>query len=120
MRQQDLTVLVYVSGTHADSCPDFILPVPCPASVPPIENFSFVIFPNPMSESAVVRIKHAPAGAGINVYNAIGQLVKQIKNISSGETAIYRESLARGVYFVCVVVQKEIFASKKMTLIYEK
>lgn len=60
----------------------------------------FRLIPNPMINTAEVRIEGvASASYGIKVFDALGRLVGELNNVSSG-AIIERKSLTGGVYYV--------------------
>ena len=68
-------------------------PIPCSVKELPQEAVKALVYPNPASE--VVRIEGIEA-AKVQVYNALGQLVKTVRN--SNEISV--KGLPEGVYLL--------------------
>jgi len=119
-RQQDLTLLVYVNGVSTNSCPQFSFPFPEPPvpPLPPEENFDILVIPNPASQSFSVIINHKFANSNfrIKMFDAIGQTVREIEDVSPASFTIFRDTLAKGFYFVALENESEIITSKKIII----
>jgi hypothetical protein len=75
------------------------------------------ISPNPFSSQTILQIDNSLNNATLTVYNAIGQQVKQIKNISGQTITIQRDNLPNGLYFINLVQGNKIIASNKLVII---
>ncbi|MCV2484333.1 T9SS type A sorting domain-containing protein [Flavobacterium sp. SH_e] len=62
---------------------------------------SFSVYPNPASEAVTISLEDGLALEEINVYNALGQLVKTEK-----KAVITVNSLAKGIYFFQVITSQ--------------
>jgi hypothetical protein len=60
------------------------------------------IGPNPFSKSTTIKITGNPKNASLTLYNAYGQLFKEIKNITEKEVSLSRDHLPSGIYFIQV------------------
>ena len=60
---------------------------------------SFMISPNPFSEMAKLKTDFPMDDATLTVSNWMGQVVKQIGNLSGHEVMLSCEGLAAGLYF---------------------
>lgn len=58
------------------------------------------IYPNPFDTEAVIETDHRFSGAVLTVYNALGEQVKQLQNVSGNKFIINRDGLENGVYLV--------------------
>lgn len=74
------------------------------------------IFPNPMSSSATVLLSENTNHAKAKIYNAMGQLVNEIDNISGNSFNISRDQLTTGFYFIKLIEDNKIIATEKFIL----
>ncbi len=58
------------------------------------------VFPNPFSFSTTLKANDNFENATLTVYNSLGQLVKQIKNINGQTITLNRDNFPSGMYFV--------------------
>jgi Secretion system C-terminal sorting domain len=75
------------------------------------------VFPNPFSTQITLQINLNLKEASLTVYNLSGQQVKQINNINAdaGQPIILsREQLPSGQYFVSIVANDKVVASKRI------
>jgi len=68
-------------------------------------NASWMLFPNPASETVTIQFRSRPGDDRFFIYNAIGQRVRTIA-VSSETMKIHVAGLQRGVYFVRVKSNK--------------
>lgn len=71
--------------------------------------YNISIFPNPALTQVTLYSDKMLENATLVVYNAIGQEVKQIRNISSQTITLYRGNLPRGLYFIRVFQENKTF-----------
>lgn len=76
-------------------------PSGCPAALE-TEDYASTITarfsPNPLNNTGTLFLSGNISNATVRIYNQIGQLVKEIKNINDHEIRIDRENLTSGVY----------------------
>jgi hypothetical protein len=72
------------------------------------------VFPNPFSEQVTLRTETHLQNASLTLNNSLGQMIKQINNISGTEVVLLRERLPAGVYFLRLVQEGIIIAAKKI------
>ena len=63
-----------------------------------LENLDISIFPNPFTTHATIKFSHQLNAATLRVYNMLGELVVEQRNISGSTLSITRGNLAGGVY----------------------
>ena len=71
-------------------------PIPCSVKELPQESIKVLVYPNPAKEKVTINGIEA---AEVQVYNAIGQLVKTVRNSNEINVA----GLAEGVYLVRIM-----------------
>lgn len=74
------------------------------------------IFPNPSNESTNIQILGNPKNATLTLYNAMGQVVKEIHNISEQNVSLPRENLPSGWYLLRLTDENETFELKKLLI----
>lgn len=78
--------------------------------------FRISVYPNPFSEETIIRAKENFKSTKLIVYNSLGQIIKQIENIS-GETIIFRrDDLPNGIYFLQVIEESEVITMEKLVI----
>ncbi|TND07448.1 MAG: hypothetical protein FD123_3226 [Bacteroidetes bacterium] len=58
------------------------------------------VFPNPFADETRIRSELFLKNATLSVYNALGQEIKRIKNISGQEIKLRRNNLPAGIYWI--------------------
>jgi alpha-tubulin suppressor-like RCC1 family protein len=76
----------------------------------------FKLFPNPMSDFAILQTENIFTDATLTIYNTQGQPVKQIKNISGQSLDLHRENLPDGMYFVELIEGEKIIKTGKLII----
>ncbi|MCG3165513.1 MAG: hypothetical protein POELPBGB_01281 [Bacteroidia bacterium] len=71
-------------------------------------------FPNPFSEQTIFYSETALENASLLLYNAAGQKVKQISNISGNSFTLQRGNLSCGMYYVQLLQNNETIAAQKL------
>jgi Secretion system C-terminal sorting domain len=79
-------------------------------------NNIFSIFPNPFISSTTIKTIGNLKNATLTVYNAYGQTVKQINNISGHTIPLYRGNLSSGLYFIRLIEEDKIIAVEKLII----
>lgn len=74
------------------------------------------IYPNPVSSTINLQSEITLQNATLTIYNSLGQVVKQIINISGQEIVLHIESLLNGVYFVHLNQENKVIAQSKMVI----
>jgi|GEM_PF-2004897 len=73
--------------------------------------------PNPVKDKAILDVKGATVKDGIlNIYNAQGSPVREVRNINSQQVTIYREDLAKGFYYYQLQAANGLTIMGKMVL----
>jgi len=74
------------------------------------------VIPNPFSVSTSISVSEILKNADLTIYNALGQEVKKIKNISGGVIEIQRDNLPGGVYFIRLSQENNIITNQKVII----
>jgi hypothetical protein len=80
------------------------------------DNYSVKIYPNPFSLQTTLQTDKFFKNATLTVYNSLGQIVKEIKNISGQTITLHRDNLASGLYFIRLTEDNKTFATKKIVI----
>ncbi len=75
-----------------------------------------LIFPNPFSLTTTLKINGNFTNAILTMYDAYGQQVKQIKNISGQTITLHRDNLPSGLYFLRLTENNKTFAIEKLLI----
>lgn len=75
-------------------------------------NSTIRLFPNPASSFLTVQADNNLNDATLKIYNSIGQVVKELKNISSPTITIALDNLAHGQYIVELRCKDKVFKDK--------
>lgn len=76
-----------------------------------------VIFnPNPFNVELQISSEMILDNASLKLFNSLGQLVKEIKNISGQNYTLNRDSLNNGLYFIQLSQNNKIIAYKKIII----
>jgi hypothetical protein len=76
----------------------------------------FSIFPNPCISSTTLNTNVNLNNASITIYNAVGQALKQVKNISGQTISLNLENLSHGLYFIRLTEENKIISIKKLII----
>lgn len=69
--------------------------------------------PNPLKTTAILNLAAPVSNAELKIYNALGEVVKSMKNVSGSSIAITRDDLTTGTYFLCLNQgTQQIFTTK--------
>lgn len=78
-----------------------------------VKNLDAKIYPNPFSTSATISLSEELVNGEIIIYDLLGSEVKILKNISSKQINIERNSLMNGLYFYSIYQkQKQVHVGK--------
>ena len=75
---------------------------------------SVVFSPNPFRTQLFVTSNSDFENATIKIFNAVGQLVREINNINSGNVTIERENLACGIYLAQLTQNEKVSSTRKI------
>lgn len=74
------------------------------------------IVPNPMIETTTLCSKIQLNNAIVTIHNIEGQMIKQFKNISGSNFSISRDNLQKGLYFIKLTDDNNIYAVEKLII----
>ncbi len=77
---------------------------------------SLSLYPNPFNASATLVADKFFNNATLSFYNSLGQLVKQIKNITGQQVIIPRGDLLKGLYFIYLTEENKTLATIKFVI----
>jgi thermitase len=80
------------------------------------QNRDLSIFPNPFSDQTTILIDNSLTNASLTLYNVHGQVVEQMKSLSSETITLYRKSLPAGLYFIRLTKDNEVIATEKLVI----
>ena len=80
------------------------------------ENTSLNIFPNPFTSETTLKTDFNLKDATLTIYNALGQEVNNIKNISGQEIKLSRDNLVSGIYFIRLTLDNKVIATDKLVI----
>jgi hypothetical protein len=109
--EQGMILLYYKKGT--DSCGT----APIMTNINEL-NFTMLLklFPNPFSTVTTLQTNINLNAANLSIYNALGQEIKTIKNISGQEIILHRDNLPSGIYFIRLKEDNKIIATEKLII----
>lgn len=73
-------------------------------------------YPNPFTNQTTLSIDNVPENLSLNIYNSIGQIVRQIDNLSESKTIISRDNLEEGIYFFQIKQNNQIISTNKLII----
>lgn len=77
---------------------------------------NLTIFPNPFSTQTILQTDRIYKDATLNVYNSLGQRVKQINKISGQTITVNRDNLPNGLYFLRIIEGNKTVATNKLII----
>lgn len=87
------------------------------SSTPDIESgFGISIYPNPFSSATTLQSENLLRDATLTVYNASGQKIKQIENISGHTVVFSRENLPGGLYLFQLTQDNQLITTNKLII----
>ena len=107
-----------VTGTDINGCSDtacsfiYIMSI---AGIQHYDNFKS-ISPNPFSLTATLQSNHIFKNAILKLYNAKGQQVKLIRNISGQTITLFRDQLPSGLYYTQLTENNMIYITDKIII----
>lgn len=72
--------------------------------------------PNPFKSELIISTKVSLKNSTLKMYNAIGQIVKQINNINGNEIILKRENLSNGIYLIQLFENNKFLTSNKVMI----
>jgi len=76
------------------------------------------VFPNPFFSSTTINIADNLNNATLIVYNAYGQPIKQVRNITGKTVPISRDNLPCGLYFMRITEENKLIGVEKLIIAY--
>lgn len=78
---------------------------------------SAVVMPNPFSDQATLNLKDAQITNGkMEIYDVLGNKVRQVENLSGSNFIINREGLPAGIYFYMLSEKNALIATGKISV----
>lgn len=112
--EADLSLMIFVNGTHTDSCPPFPDFYASVIPVPDTTVFSILIFPNPTREKITIQFNSSHTQIDFDLYDAIGKKIKSFSKISSG-FEFSMKGLSKGVYlYRCSATNGDLISVGKL------
>lgn len=74
------------------------------------------IYPNPFNSSTTILFSTPLHNAELNIYNAYGQLVNHLENISGQDIQLSRNNLPSGIYFFQLTENNKIIGADKLII----
>ena len=74
------------------------------------------VFPNPFSTQTTLELPCFSGNVDLNIYNSLGQVVKQISNISGQTIILHRDKLPSGIYFLRLSQNNKIITTDKLII----
>ena len=93
----------------------------CPTPTLSIENQNSTeqkinVYPNPFTIETTLKSKINLENGSLELFNSIGQKVKEIENINTNEIILKRENLVNGIYLLVLKQNNKIVETKKIIL----
>ena len=120
--------MTLTSGSGGPPCTPGIVPddqrnttftvTPATCIIDPQDPFSAVVYPNPLQESATVKIDPIIklTNAEFKVTDVMGRTVKVIEEIQSNEFTFDRDNLTIGIYFYHLTQKNQIITNGKLVI----
>lgn len=80
------------------------------------ESYNLLIYPNPFSLETIFKSDKNIKNATLTIYNAFGQEMKIVKNISGQTIKLQRDNLQNGIYFIRVTQDNKVIATDKLII----
>jgi alpha-tubulin suppressor-like RCC1 family protein len=74
------------------------------------------LYPNPFTTQTTLRSDKNLNNASIYIYNALGQMVKQVNNISGHNFTLYDDNLTIGIYHFQLIEDNKIIKTEKLVV----
>lgn len=83
----------------------------------PFQKINIDLYPNPFNAYTLIEFEnHKKEKHTLTLYNSLGQLVRQIDNITTGQIRIERNNLTNGLYFFQLRTDSEIIGNRKFII----
>jgi hypothetical protein len=79
--------------------------------------FKVDICPNPFYAQTVLQLDNLTEGVNISIFNCLGNMVKQLNNVSDKTIILQRDNLPSGLYFINITQNNKIVATKKLVVV---
>ena len=79
-----------------------------------INTSSFLVYPNPFSNSTTISTTTELKNASLKIYSILGQGIKRINNISGREIKLNKGNLIGGVYFYEFTQENKVISKGKL------
>jgi hypothetical protein len=80
------------------------------------DGYQISSFPNPFSTYATIQSSQKFNNASLTLYNAFGQVVKQMDQLSVQSIMVYRDDLAAGLYYYLIMQENKVVSSDKLII----
>lgn len=74
------------------------------------------MYPNPFRSELNITTRHSLSNASLQLYNSIGQLVKEMDNLNGTTITLQRDHLLSGVYILKLEENNQIISSAKVVV----
>lgn len=106
---------------YSDEIRNGLPPTICPDTILSTEIFElryqkFKIYPNPFSTETRLILKDSFYKVSLEIYNLIGEKVRQIQNLKSNEVIIKKENLTNGIYLFVLKQNETIVETQKVII----
>ncbi len=106
----------FQNGEHVFGNPDCSSSIPLGTVESDITSDAITIAPNPFISELSIESEIAFSGASLKLYNAVGQVVREISNLSGQRIILSRENLSSGLYFMQLFEKGKLVKSSKVLL----
>lgn len=73
--------------------------------------------PNPFVDQATLKLSNAQITNGkLEIYDVLGNKVRQVENLSGSSFIISREGLPAGIYFYTLIAENALIATGKLSV----
>jgi hypothetical protein len=75
-----------------------------------------IISPNPLKSTAIIAAGRDLNNAQINIYNSLGQLVKQTGGVNGNEMVLTKGNLSSGIFLLQIIENGKTIATRKLVI----
>lgn len=93
---------------------NFCLPISVNPTLATTDNLN--IYPNPFTSQTILRTDKVLKDATLTLYNALGQQVRQVNNISGQTLTLHRDNLTSGLYYLQLTQDNQTIATDKLVI----
>lgn len=76
-----------------------------------------MFYPNPFKSMFTISAETYLENASLKIFNSVGQLVREHKNINGQQHNFYRDNLKSGIYFAQLFQEEKLIANTKMVIV---